>query len=155
VVGAPEDPETVLRELDRVSGENDSAIANLASFAASLGGPGWAGLGPGASYLFTVESVRRLAARRDQVVRPRRALRASVLLSWQTLLNSVTFGHNVAFGALGWGKAARAKRAWQRRIDALATIILALPALLLAIPIEAAGAAFGRGAVVMVRLELL
>ena len=41
---------------------------------------------------------------RDQVVRRRRwAPGASFLLTWQTLLNSVTFGHNVALAALGTG----------------------------------------------------
>jgi len=155
VVGAPGEPEEVLRELSR-SEDSAPRIANRASFAASLGSAGWAGLEPGARYLFTVESVRRLVARRDQVVRSRRwAPAAGLAATWQTLLNSVTFGHNVALAALGRGEAARAARPWQRRIDALASIVLAIPALAIAIPVELAGGLTGRGAVISLRLELL
>jgi hypothetical protein len=155
VVGAPGEPGEALRELDRLGGGRPR-IANRASFAASLGSAGWAGLEPGARYLFTVESVRRLAARRDQVVKGRRwAPGASLAATWQTLLNSVTFGHNVAFGALGNGEAARASERWQRQIDALASVVLAIPALLIAIPVELAGGLTGRGAVLSLRLELL
>jgi ABC-type Fe3+ transport system permease subunit len=99
--------------------------------------------------------VRRLVARRDQVVRPRRSLSGSIVLTWQTLLNSVTFGHNVAFAALRWGEPAAAERPWQRRIDILASVVLAIPALALALAIELAGAPFGRGAVYLLRLDLL
>lgn len=154
VVGAPGEAEEVLRELGR--GGDAPRIANRASFAASLGSAGWAGLEPGARYLFTVESVRRLVARRDQVVKSRRwAPAAGLAATWQTLLNSVTFGHNVALAALGRGEAANAARPWQRRIDALASIVLAIPALAIAIPVELAGGLSGRGAVISLKLELL
>ena len=155
VVGAPGGPEEALRELDRLGGESPR-IANRASFAASLGSAGWAGLEPGAHYLFTDEAARRLLARRAQVVKSRRwAPLGSLAATWQTLLNSVTFGHNVALGALGRGVAARAAKPWQRRIDGLASIVLAIPALLIALPIELAGGLTGRGAVITLRLELL
>jgi hypothetical protein len=155
VAGDPGEPEQALRELDRLGGERPQ-IANRAGFAASLGSAGWAGLEPGARYLFTVEAARRLAARRDQVVKSSRwAPAASLAATWQTLLNSVTFGHNVALSALGRGQAAKAAQPWQRRIDALASIVLAIPALLIAIPIELAGALSGRGAVITLHLELL
>ena len=111
---------------------------------------------PGAHYLFSVEAVRRLVARRDQVVKSSRwAPLASLASTWQTLLNSVTFGHNAALGALGRAEPAPAKHAWQRRIDALASVVLAIPALLIAIPVELAGGLLGRGAVVSLRFELL
>ncbi|HEU4392394.1 MAG TPA: hypothetical protein VFR04_02025 [Solirubrobacterales bacterium] len=155
VVGAPGEPGQALRELGHL-GSEAPRIANRASFAASLGSAGWTGLEPGARYLFTVESVRRLAARRDQVVKSSRwAPAASLAATWQTLLNSVTFGHNVALGALGRSKAAKAPRPWQRRIDTLASIVLAIPALLIALPVELAAALTGRGAVLSLRLELL
>ena len=67
VVGDSAGPEEALQELDRL-GAAAPRIANRASFATSLGSAGWAGLEPGVRYLFTVESVRRLVARRDQVV---------------------------------------------------------------------------------------
>jgi hypothetical protein len=47
-----------------------------------------------------------------------------------------------------------AEKPWQRRIDALASVVLAIPALLVAIPVELAGGLSGRGAVVSIRLEL-
>jgi hypothetical protein len=157
VVGAGADPDEALRELDRLSHtESGLRIANRASFACSLGSAGWAGLEPGARYLFTVEAVRRLVARRDQVVKSARWAPAAGLAStWQTLLNSVTFGHDVALGALGRAKPAPAAERWKRRIDALASVVLALPALAIALPVELCGGPFGRGAVVSVRLELL
>ncbi len=155
VVGTPGDPEEALQELQRLGGDGPR-IANRASFAASLGSAGWAGLEPGARFLFTLESARRLVARRDQVVKGRRwAPAASLAATWQTLLNSVTFGHNVALAALGRGEAARAPKPWQRRIDALASLVLAIPALVIAIPIELAGGLTGRGAVISLKFELL
>lgn len=156
VAGGPGDPEEALHRLDALRRGEDPWIVNRASFAASLGGAGWAGLQPGASYLFTVEAARRLIARRDQVVKGRRwRPLASLAITWQTLLNSVTFGHNVALAALGDAKGVPAPRPWQRRIDFLASIVLALPALLVALPVELAAAPIGRGAVVSLHLELL
>lgn len=155
VIGAAGDPAEALREL-ALLGEDSPRIANRASFAASLGSAGWAGLEPGAHYLFTVEAVRRLIAHRDQVVKQRRwAPGASLAATWQTLLNSVTFGHNVALAACGRAEAARAAKPWQRRIDALASVVLALPAAIIAIPVELAGGLTGRGAVITLRFELL
>jgi hypothetical protein len=154
VAGEPGEPEDALRALDRLG--KPPQFANRASFAASLGSAGWAGLEPGAHYLFTLESVRRLIARRDQVVKSGRWVPgASLLATWQTLLNSVTFGHNVALGALGRAEVAPARERWQRRIDALASVVLALPAFIIALPIELAGGLSGRGAVYSLRTELL
>lgn len=157
VVGAGAEPEEALRELDRLAaGGGALRIANRASFAASLGNAGWAGLEPGARYLFTLESVRRLAGRRDQVVKSRRwAPLAGLAATWQTLLNSVTFGHDVALGAFGRARAVAADRPWKRGIDILATVVLAIPALAIALPIELAGGLTGRAAVLKLRLELL
>ena len=156
VVGAPGEPEEALRELGGDGAGRGPRIANRASFAASLGSAGWAGLEPGASYLFTPESVRRLIARRDQVLKSSRwAPAAGLAATWQTLLNSVTFGHNVALAALGRGQAAPAEHAWQRRIDALASVVLAIPAMAIALPVELAGGIVGRGAVLSLRFELL
>jgi hypothetical protein len=156
VVGVAGEPGEALRELGRLGEDDSPRIANRSSYAASLGSAGWAGLMPGARYLFTVESVRRLVARRDQVVKSSRwAPLAGLAATWQTMLNSVTFGHNVALAALGRGVGTSAMRPWQRRIDALASVVLAIPALAIAIPVELAGAVTGRGAVVSLRFELL
>jgi hypothetical protein len=155
IVGEPGGTEAALRELDTLRLEDALRIENRGSFACALGGAGWAGLRPGRRHLFTVEAVRRLVAQRDQVVRSARwRPLAGFTSTWQTLLNSVTFGHNVALGALRDAPAVRAGRPWQRRIDALASIVLALPALLIAIPVELAGGLSRRGAVVSLKLEL-
>lgn len=156
VAGHSAGPDEALRELDLLATDGGLRIANRASYACSLGGAGWAGLEPGRRYLFTVEAVRRLAARRDQIVKSARwAPGASLAATWQTMLNSVTFGHDVALGALGRAKATRAREPWQRRIDALATVVLAIPAALIALPVELAGGLVRRGAVIKLRLELL
>jgi hypothetical protein len=154
VVSGPGEPAEALAALDRLG--EAPCFPDRGSWAASLGGPGWAALEPGARYLFTVEAVRRLAAERDQVVsRARWAPGRGLTIMWQTLLNSVTFGRNVGLGALGRGRAAPAPRPWQRRIDALITVVLALPALVVALPIELCAAALGRGAAARVRLQVL
>lgn len=156
VVGSSAGPEEALRELDRGRRDETLRIANRAGFACSLGSAGWSGLEPDARYLFTVESVRRLVARRDQVVKSRRwAAGAALAATWQTLLNSVTFGRNVALGAFGRAVAVPAPRPWQRHLDAFISVLVAIPALLVAIPVELLGAACKRGAVYSLRLELL
>ena len=48
----------------------------------------------------------------------------------------------------------QAAKPWQRRIDALASIVLAIPALLIAIPVELAGGLSRHGAVISLQLEL-
>jgi hypothetical protein len=155
VVGEPAGAEEALRDLDALRDGERIQIENRAGFACSLGGAGWSGLHPRARHLFTVEAVRRLVARRDQVVKSCRwQPLAGLAATWQTLLNSVTFGHDIVFGALRGAPTRPAAKPWQRRIDALASLVLALPALLIAIPVELAGGPFGRGAVVSVRLEL-
>ena len=156
VVGEAAGADEALRELDLLERDGRLRIVNRASFSASLGGAGWAGLEPGAHYLFTAESVRRLVAYRDQIVKRRRwAPARGLAIAWQTLLNSLTFGHNAAFGALGWGGATPAERPWQRRIDALISVALAIPALVVALAIELGGAPIGRGSAMSLRLELL
>jgi len=146
-----------LAELDRLHREEGMArIDNRGAISASLGNAGWAGLEPGARYLFTVEAVRRLAANRDQVVVATRwSPGRGIALMWQTVLNGLTFGRNVALGALGRSTAVPAERRWQRRLDAAITILAALPALLIAIPIELAAAAARRGSALALRFELL
>jgi hypothetical protein len=155
VVGEAGDAESALRELDRLREGETIRIENRASYACSLGGAGWSGLQPDARHLFTVEAVRRLIARRDQLVKKRRWLPlAGLAATWQTLLNSVTFGRNVALGALRGAPAVPAAEPWQRGIDGLASVVLAIPALLIAIPVELCGGLIGRGAVISVRVEL-
>ncbi len=74
---------------------------------------------------------------------------------WQTVLNGFTFGRNVALAALGRSVSAPAEKPWQRRLDAAISVIVAIPALIVAVPIELAAAATRRGSAVSLRLELL
>jgi hypothetical protein len=131
-------------------------IANRASFSAWIGGAGWAGLEGGSRYLFTVESIRRLAAHRDQVVKSARwSPGAGIATMWQTILNGFTFGRNVALGTLGSSTAVPAEKPWQRRLDAFVSVAVAIPALLVAVPLELLAATLGRGSATTLRVELL
>jgi hypothetical protein len=156
VIGGPGDAEEALRELDRLARGGTLRIANRAGFSAWVGGAGWAGLEQGARYLFTVEAVRRLIANRDQVLsRARWAPGLGIAMMWQTILNGFTFGRNVALGALGRAAASVAERSWQRRLDALISVVVALPVLFVALPLELLAAAFKRGGAVSLESELL
>ena len=156
VVGAPGDAGEALRVLDQIGDHQALKIANRASFSAWIGGAGWAGLERGSRYLFTVESIRRLVAHRDQVVKSARwSPGAGIATMWQTILNGFTFGRNVALGALGHSKAVPAEKPWQRRLDAFVSVAVAVPAVLVAIPLELIAAAARRGGATTLRLELL
>jgi hypothetical protein len=155
-VEAAGDVEEALAALDELRAGDAIRIASRAGFAAWIGGAGWAGLEPGSRYLFTPESVRRLVANRDQVVaRARWAPGRGVALMWQTILNGVTFGRNVALGALGRAEPIPATRPWQRRLDAVITVVAAIPALIAALPLELLAATTRRGSALKLRVELL
>jgi hypothetical protein len=150
-VGGPGDTAEALRELDRTTAGGRPRIRGRDSFSSWIGGPGWAGLAPGVRYLFTDEAVRRLVANRDQVVtRSRWSPGTGIATMWQTLVNSATFGHNVALGP-----AVRAGKPWQRRIDWLTTVVLAIPAIAIALPLELLGATLRRGSATSIELKLL
>jgi hypothetical protein len=156
VVGEPGSVEEALADLDRTDDDGVTRVANRAGFSAWIGGAGWAGLEPGSSYLFTVESVRRLVANRDQVVAGARwSPGAGIATMWQTVLNGFTFGRNVALAALGRTAAVPAEKPWQRRLDTLISIVVAIPALLVAVPLELTAAATKRGSAISLRFELL
>lgn len=156
VVGGEASAEEALRELDRLGGEQSLTIVSRDSFSAWIGGAGWAGLTRGSRYLFTVEAVRRLVAGRDQVVSSARwSPGIAIATMWQTILNAFTFGRNVALGALGRSEAVSAAKLWQRRLDAFVSVAVAIPALLIAIPLELIAAALRRGSAISLELELL
>jgi hypothetical protein len=156
VIGGRGEAEEALRALDLLADGGELKIADRAGFSAWVGGAGWAGLEPGARYLFTIEAVRRLIANRDQVVtRERWAPGLGIATMWQTILNGFTFGRNVALGALGRAAASTAERPWQRRIDAVISVVVALPAMLVALPLELLAAAFKRGGAASLEWELL
>jgi hypothetical protein len=146
---------SALAALDRQTSEETIRIADRNSFAAWIGGAGWAGLEPDTHYLFTAEAVRRLVANRDQIVSSRWVPGTGIALMWQTILNGFTFGRNVALGALGRGVAAPAARPWQRRLDAVISVAVAVPALIAAVPMELLAASLRRGGATKLRLKLL
>ena len=142
------------RELDRLGDGRAPLIANRARIAASLGGAGWAGLEPGAHYLFTVESARRLVAIRDQVVAGRRwAPGAGIAAIWQTILNTSPSGATSPSARSGrrGGPGGRALAAPDRRP---VSVVLAIPAMVIALPVELAGA-HPPGRSIDLRLQLL
>jgi hypothetical protein len=156
VVGGPASAGEALAALDRLTDDEAMRIANRASFSAWIGGAGWAGLQPSSDYLFTAEAVRRLVANRDQVVtRARWSPGAGLATMWQTILNGFTFGRNVALGTLGRAQAVPANRPWQRRLDGLICVVVAIPALIAAIPLELTAAATKRGSALSLSFELL
>ena len=99
-------------------------IANRGGFAAWLGGAGWAGLSRAPA---TCSRSRRCGAWSPAATRSSAAARwapgAGIAAMWQTILNGFTFGRNVALGALGRGEAVPAEQPWQRRIDALISVV--------------------------------
>jgi hypothetical protein len=100
--------------------------------------------------------VLRLPANRDQVVTATRWAPADgIAKMWQTVLNGFTFGRNVALGAMGRARPVPAERPWQRRMDAGISVVVAVPALLFAAPMELIAAATGRGGALALRTELL
>jgi hypothetical protein len=156
VVGDADGSADALMALDQLNRDDAIRIVSRASFAAWLGSAGWVGLEPESHYLFTPEAVRRLIANRDQVVVGTRWMPGAGIASmWQTLLNGLTFGRNVALGAFGRGTAVPAERPWQRRMDALISVLAAIPASLVAVPLELIAAVFRRGAVISLRFKLL
>ncbi len=145
-----------LAALDNLTDGGTMRIADRGGFAGWIGGAGWAGLDPGSRYLFTVESVRRLVANRDQVVASARwSPGAGFGLMWQTILNGFTFGRNVALGGLGRGEAVPAERPWQRRLDVVISVAVAVPAMVFAVPMELIAAILRRGGAAILRLKLL
>ena len=155
-VGEAGDANDALAALDGARDGDAIRIASRAGFAAWLGGAGWAGLEPGSRYAFTPESVRRLVANRDQVVtRVRWSPGRGIATMWQTILNGVTFGRNVALGALGHAKPVPATRPWQRRLDVVISIVAAIPAMIAALPLELLAATAKRGSAVVLHVELL
>ncbi|HEU4944633.1 MAG TPA: hypothetical protein VFT10_05665 [Solirubrobacterales bacterium] len=156
VTGGPGATSEALAELDGLREGETLQIVNRGGFSAWFGGAGGAGLEPGRHYLFTAEAVRRLIANRDQVVTAARwSPGAAIATMWQTILNGFTFGRNVALAAIGRGTGVPATRPWQRRLDTVISVVVAIPALLVAIPLELAAAAFKRGSATTLHVELL
>jgi hypothetical protein len=156
VVGEPGDSTEVMDALERLrAGDGHSyRIANRHSLAASLGGSGWAAIEPGSRYLFTPDAVARLVTARGEEVRGRRwAAGASIAAMWGTVLNSFTWGRNIAYAAVSRSTATPALRRWQRAMDAVISILATPVVLVAALLLESGAAAAGRGGVIQLRIR--
>jgi hypothetical protein len=131
---------------------------NAASLEAWLGAENWAALRPESRGVKpTVRAASLLFARRGfEVRRVRHLLRAGIASMWQTLLNLLTFHRDFAIEAAsgrlrpgtGRGRAAF----W---IDALVTILAAIPTAILAVVLEAGAVIVRRGGVIELEAEPL
>jgi len=146
-----------LADLDRDRGDDGEYVySNRASLQASITGGAWSGLGTDHPFRFTPESIRRLISGRDQVVKSARWMPGAGIASmWQSGINMFTFGHNVALGAFGKAVKVPARRGWQRALDGFISVMLAIPSIILAVPIELLGGLFKRGGVYRIQLEVL
>ncbi len=146
-----------LADFDRGTLDDGSVTHdNRVSLQASFTGGAWSGLGTDRAYSYTPEAVKRLVANRDQIVKRSRWLPGRSMLSmWQSGINMFTFGHNLALGRFGRALATKAKKPWQRRLDGFITVVVALPVLLFAVPLELLGALFRHGGFYRVTLEVL
>jgi hypothetical protein len=129
-------------------GKLELRVANRASVQASLGGRHWAALDPKRRLYPTPQSLRPLAAAAgleiEELRFPRRGRGQAWM--WQTILNSFTFHENFArkvragtlrpgnvWGGLKFG------------IDAVVTVVAAIPVAVVSVPLELVSALFGRG----------
>lgn len=133
VAGDPPPREELIAELAEARGP----VPNRSSLIAWIGVSGWAGIERSRRVSFSRESVRQLGF--DGSVRP------AFLLASQTILNSFTFGHNVALGWLGRGEATPADEPWKRNIDGFITVLASPVVVIAATLIELTGSAFRRG----------
>jgi hypothetical protein len=126
-------------------------VANAASLQAWLGAENWAALRPGDRALKLTPRAATLLLRREglEVRRIRHLSRAGMASMWQTLLNLLTFHRDFAIEAIagrlrpgtGRGRGAFA-------IDALITVLAAVPTALLAVVLEGGAVLARRGGVI-------
>jgi hypothetical protein len=129
-------------------GRLELRVANRASIQASLGGNHWAALEPKRRLYPTPQSLHALAAGAgleiEQLSSPRRGRGQAWM--WQTILNALTFHENFARRARAG--TLRPSGPWARLkfgIDAVVTVLAALPVAIVSVPLELCAAAAGRG----------
>ncbi|HEY3192596.1 MAG TPA: hypothetical protein VGJ61_07415 [Solirubrobacterales bacterium] len=133
-------------------------VDNAASLQAWLGAENWAALRPGGARIKpTPRAASLLLARRGlEVRRVRHLLRPGMASMWQTLLNLLTFHRDFASEAVsrrlrpgtGRGRAAF----W---IDAVVTVLAAIPTAFVAVLLEGGAVLARRGGVIEVQAERL
>lgn len=153
----PGSAESALAELERGHEEDGSYLFdNRASLACWFTGGAWVGLGTDQRYRFTPQAVTDLIATRDQVVTKTRwrPLRG-IAIMWQSGVNMFTFGQNVVMGAFGKAHGVKADRPWKRGLDWFISIAVAIPAIVIAVPLELIAILFRRGAAARAKTQVL
>lgn len=142
-------------ELDRRD-DGSFEFGNRDSLACSLTGGAWTGLGTERSYCLTPKALTDTIATRDQIVtRTRFRPLKGIATMWQSGINMFTFGQNIVLGSLGKAHKVAANQAWKRAIDWFISIVVAIPALIVAVPMELVGIAFRKGSWVRAEVQLL
>jgi hypothetical protein len=129
-------------------GRLELRVPNRASIQASLGGRHWAALDPGRPLYPTPESLPRLAAAAGLAIEEMRSPRRGrgQAWMWQTILNALTFHENFARRArAGSLRPTSARGRLKFGVDAIVTVLTALPVALVAAPLELCAALAGRG----------
>jgi hypothetical protein len=129
-------------------GRVELRVPNRASVQASLGGGHWAALEPQRRLYPTPASLPSLAAAAgleiEELRFPRRGRGQAWM--WQTMLNAFTFHENFALGVrAGTLRPGSAVGRLRFGIDALITVLAALPVALVSAPLELIAALVGRG----------
>ena len=125
------------------------AVANRRSWQAGLGGSHWAAIAPAEREAYpTPDALARLFEK--QGLEPQRLrqplLGRNQLWMWQTLLNGLTFHDNFAIDALaGRLRPRNAKNGAAFAVDAVVSVLAAIPVALLSLPLELAAVAARRG----------
>jgi hypothetical protein len=123
-------------------------VANRASLQASLGGNHWAALEPQRRLYPTPASLPPLAAAAGLEIQelrfPRRGRGQAWM--WQTIVNAFTFHENFALKVrAGTLRPAGARGRLRFGIDAIVTVIAALPVAVVSAPLELIASLIGRG----------
>jgi hypothetical protein len=146
---APADaPTLLLGDLDLTEGTVEVRVPNRDSVQARLGGRHWAAIDPGRRLYATPRSLRALVqAAGASIISLRTPGRGrGQTWMWQTLVNAFTLNENFARGALTGGlRPAGVAQALKFAIDAVVTVLLAVPVALVSTPLELVSALAGRG----------
>jgi hypothetical protein len=128
------------------------AVANRRSWQAGLGGSHWAAIDPGEREAYpTPEALGRLLD--VQGLEPQRfrqpPLGRNQLWMWQTLLNGLTFHDDFATDVLaGRLRPRSARNVAAFAIDAVVSVLAALPVALISLPLELLAVAARRGGLI-------
>jgi hypothetical protein len=143
----------------RIKGERVVVRAdNASSLQAWLGAENWAALRPESRGVRpTIRAASMLLARRGlEVRRVRHLLRAGTASMWQTLLNLLTFHRDFAAEAASGRLRPGTGRGWAAFwIDALVTVLAAIPTAIIAFLLEAGAVVARRGGVIELEAERL